>query len=272
MLQRRFLRRALTGAAQLLRTVSSPVRRSHASSDVATVATLPEGAVECGPGELMPALSAAATTTVEETGPLPSCAPDASPDAGELPAGAAAEEPVGAPEPEVTTDDRWREYHQHGLEAARNKRWNWAQRQLEQAIRLAPGSQAREDLETVRTARRCLRLLEKRPRDAATHLLLGRCYFELDMGEDAERQFRRANVLSPGEPAPYYFLALEYCYRGALEEAEKAYQQAAALAEDLPPFSALLAEYQHLAGDDEPSAEPVGGATPLTESEAALPA
>ena len=135
-------------------------------------------------------------------------------------------------------------HHQQGLALARAHRWNWAQRELELAVRAMPQGPAGEDLASVRAVRRQLRVLQKWPRDAQAHLTLGRSYFELGLGEDAEQAFRQASALAPQEPAAYVFLALEYAYRGASAEGERAYAQAQALGADLPPYASVLAECQ----------------------------
>lgn len=137
-------------------------------------------------------------------------------------------------------------HYEQGLSMARAHRWNWAQRELECAARDHPTSPAQDDLISVRAVRRQLRVLQKWPRDAQAYLRLGQAYMELELGEDAEEAFRQVSVLAPEEPAAYYFLALEYAYRGAVADAERIYAQARALAPDLPPWSAILADWQEL--------------------------
>jgi len=90
---------------------------------------------------------------------------------------------------------------------------------------------------SVREVRRQLRVLRKWPRDVPAHLALGRAYFELGLGADAEAIFRRVLTLAPQEPAAPYFLALEYAFRGAWPMAEEHYARARALAPDLPSFA-----------------------------------
>jgi len=128
----------------------------------------------------------------------------------------------------------------------RAHRWNWAQRELERAVRANTDGPARDDLVSVRAVRRHLRILAKWPRDAVVHLELGRCYMELDLGEDAEWAFQWAITLAPRDPAGYYYLALEYCYRGADAEAERVYAEVRSLVETAPPFSVFLAECRAL--------------------------
>lgn len=131
-------------------------------------------------------------------------------------------------------------HHGRGLLMVEAQRWNRAQRELELAVREAPCASASADLASVREVRRQLRVLRKWPRDVTAHLTLGRCYFELGLGAEAEAIFRRVLRLAPGEPAAPYFLALEYAYRGEWEAAERYHARARALAPDLPPLAACL--------------------------------
>ena len=135
-------------------------------------------------------------------------------------------------------------HHREGLRMAEAHRWNWAQRELELATRAVPQGPAAADLASVRDVRRQLRVLQKWPRDAQAHLALGRAYFELGLGADAERVLRQAIALAPAEPAGHLLLALEYAYRGELAAAERSYAEAQARGEGLPPFAALLADLQ----------------------------
>ena len=212
MLQRPLLRRACARVDQFLRTgrfaASPPASRPEPP---ATAATADGSAVGVGQSDRPDALIAPAVPTPPE--------------------------PCEPLEP----------HHRQGLALARAHRWNWAQRALEQAVRISPQGPAADDLASVRAVRRQLRLLQKWPRDAGAHVELGRCYLELDMGEAAAAEFRRVIALAPAEPAAYFYLALEYAYRGALGEAEQAYAQAQARVAGLPPFAALLAEWHSLA-------------------------
>jgi len=131
-------------------------------------------------------------------------------------------------------------HHALGLRMAGAQRWGWAQRALELAAREAPGGPATADLASVREARRQLRVLRKWPRDVPAQLALGRCYFELGLGAEAETLFRRVLDLAPTEAAAPYFLALEYAYRGEWAVAEGYYARACALAPGLPPFAVCL--------------------------------
>ncbi len=149
-------------------------------------------------------------------------------------------------------------HYQQGLRMVTAQRWNWAQRELELAVRAAPDSPAGEDLASVRAVRRHLPALAKWPWDAGVYVELGRCYMELDLGQDAERAFRRAITLAPRDPAAYYYLALEYCYRGADAEAERVYTDARSLVETLPSFAMFLAECRTLGGTAYPTS-PKGG-------------
>ncbi len=164
-----------------------------------------------------------------------------------LPAGIAAAVPgrASAPEwPAAPPPAPLESHHERGLRLAEAHRWNWAQRALEQATRAATdgAAEAAADLASVREVRRQLRVLRKWPRDVPAHLALGRCYFELGLGADAEETFRRVLTLAPDEPAAPCFLALEYAFRGAWPAAEDAYARARALAPELPPFADWLHE------------------------------
>ncbi len=107
------------------------------------------------------------------------------------------------------------------------------------------------DLASVREARRQLRVLRKWPRGVPAHLALGRCYFELGLGAEAEALFRRVLDLAPAEAAAPYFLALEYAYRGEWGVAEGYYARASALAPDLPPFAVFMSEAESPGAGDQ---------------------
>ena len=172
------------------------------------------------PREVEDTAAIPASSTPVTRGLAPSTTPvPVDPDAGEL-----------APEPLAPR-------HAGGLRLAAAQRWSWAQRELELAVREAPGGPAAADLASVREARRQLRVLRKWPRDVPAQLTLGRCYFELGLGAEAEALFRRVLDLAPTEAAAPYFLALEYAYRGEWAVAEGYYARASALAPDLPPFA-----------------------------------
>ena len=161
-----------------------------------------------------------------------------------LPAGVAAPVPgrVSAPEwPAAPPPAPLESHHEQGLRLAAEHRWNWAQRELEQATHAVTDGAA-ADLASVREVRRQLRVLRKWPRDIPAHLALGRYYFELGLGADAEEAFRRVLILAPDEPAAPCFLALEYAFRGEREVAEGYYARARALVPELPPFADWLDE------------------------------
>lgn len=149
-----------------------------------------------------------ASTTPVTRGSAPPAAP------------APAEPAPGEPAPEPLAP-----HHARGLRMVEAQRWNWAQRELELAVR---------------AARRQLRVLRKWPRDVPAQVALGRCYFELGLGAAAEALFRRVLDLAPTEAAAPYFLALEYAYRGEWAVAEGYYAQASALAPDPPPSAVFM--------------------------------
>ncbi len=187
-------------------TATSPMRA--AAIDATSVAVLESGATPCTPIHACNIVAAARSEAVD----APETGPDRSPAAL-------------APQ------------HERGLHLAATHRWNWAQRELEQAARAEVHGPAAADLASVREVRRQLRVLRKWPRDISAHLALGRCYFELGLGTDAEDTFRYVLTLAPAEPTALYFLALEYAFRGAWPTAEEYYTRARALAADLPPFA-----------------------------------
>jgi len=151
------------------------------------------------------------------------------------PAAAAATDPPPAPlDP----------HHREGLHQAAAHCWNRAQRALECAARAAPDGPAAADLASVRAVRRQLRVLAKWPRDVPAHLALGRAYFELGLGPDAEHAFAQAGALAPEAPAPHVLLTLEYVYRGDLAAAERSYAAAQARDADLPPLATIFADLQ----------------------------
>jgi len=159
---------------------------------------------------------------------------------GTAPPGAPAPDAPDAPDAADPAREPLAPHHALGLRMAEDQRWSWAQRELELATREAPGGPATADLASVREARRQLRVLRKWPRDVPAQLALGRCYFELGLGAEAETLFRRVLDLAPTEAEAPYFLALEYAYRGEWAVAEGYYARACALAPGLPPFAVCL--------------------------------
>ncbi len=236
MQQRPLLRRALAHAEHLLHTLrpgASPPAPVPAPAPIA-----PRRGTAClgppAPTTVLPDAQAVADPAEPVTAmPLPAPAPGASP------------LPEECREP----------HHQQGLVHARAHRWHWAQRELEQAVRTRSASPAQADLESVRAVRRQLRLLQKWPRDAHAYLALGRAYFELELGTEAEHAWQQALALAPQEPAAYYLLAFEYLYRGAPAEAERVYAQAQALSPELPSFAAFLADWHALEAEAGGAAE-----------------
>ena len=158
-------------------------------------------------------------------------------------------EQAAAPAP-APRDPQLEQHHEQGLRLVADYRWSQAQRELERAARATPHGPAAMDLASVREVRRQLRVLRKWPRDVPAHLTLGRAYFELGLGADAEAIFRRVLTLAPQEPAAPYFLALEYAFCGVWPVAEEHYAQARALAPDLPPFADWLDAHGATRGGD----------------------
>lgn len=260
MMHRRLLDRALSHAARLARSTVHLARRRPASltpehdstpqkPETFVSAPSPDDSTGCSSPACSTATASTATYRVSSSDPTRGTCqqPDQTSGGGDAVADQLATTDASSSTPEGDEPAPAVAHYERGLAMARAHRWNWAQRELELAARMLSDGPTRTDLETVRAARRYLRALQKHPRDARTRILLGKCYFELDMGEDAEREFRQVLTLAPEEPEPHYFLALEYCYRGMTEEAERYYAQAQSLVEGLPPFSSLLAEYRQVA-------------------------
>ncbi|MHB1005015.1 MAG: tetratricopeptide repeat protein [Chloroflexota bacterium] len=128
----------------------------------------------------------------------------------------------------------------------RQRRWGSAQRSLERLGGERPGSEPTELIAEVRAIRRCLRQLEKRPREAILHVELGRLYFGLELGDDALASFSRAAELEPDLAIAHHLLALEYLYRGNRAAARRECEWAHALEPDLPSFTDLLREFEHV--------------------------
>jgi tetratricopeptide (TPR) repeat protein len=236
MQQRPLLRRALAHADHLLHTL-----RPGASPP----APLP------APAPITPHCGAACPGPPAPTAMLPDAQAATDPAAPVTPMPPAAPAPSSSPLPEECREP----HHQQGLVHARAHRWHWAQRELELAVRTRPASPAQADLESVRAVRRQLRRLQKWPRDAQAYLALGRAYFELELGAEAEHAWQQALALAPQEPAAYYLLAFEYLYRRATAEAERVYAQAQALAPELPSFAAFLADWHALEAEAGGAAE-----------------
>jgi tetratricopeptide (TPR) repeat protein len=125
--------------------------------------------------------------------------------------------------------------------ALRRREWRAAQRPLEAAADEDPASPARADLDGVRRARRALDRLARWPSSADAHLALGVACFELELGEDALREFREVQRLAPRCDEGFALTALEHAYRRAYAPALEAWTRARALNPDLPDFSDVLA-------------------------------
>ena len=128
----------------------------------------------------------------------------------------------------------------------RERRWGPAQRVLEEAVRRGQSGDAGKYLAEVRAIRRCLRQLERRPRDAILHVELGRLYFGLELGDDALASFSRAVELQPDLAVAHHLLALEYLYRGNRAVARRECEWAHAIEPELPSFADLEREFEHI--------------------------
>lgn len=131
----------------------------------------------------------------------------------------------------------------------REHQWGRAQRALERAVRAdGHNREAGQYLSEVRAVRRCLRQLEKWPRDASLHLDLGRLYFGLELGDEALVSLLRAVELNPDLPHAHHLLAMEYLYRGEGESARHHSRRAHQLKLSLPDFEALQREFAAAGG------------------------
>ena len=129
-----------------------------------------------------------------------------------------------------------------------------AQRELEDALRLASDLGVEEDLPVLRAIRRCRRVIQSQPSNAAAHLELGRCYLELDLADEALAELREAARLAPKMAEPHTIMAIEHLYSSRTAEAEEEYELAMAIDSDLPPFSHLMdtLRREHLLAKDHP--------------------
>jgi tetratricopeptide (TPR) repeat protein len=117
--------------------------------------------------------------------------------------------------------------------------WARAQRLLEEVIRQEPDDELSVYLGEVRAVRRTLRQLRRRPRDATLHLELGRLYFGLELGEQAEAEFKRVVTLESTLPEGHFCLALEYLFRDDEFSSRQSHARAVELRPDLPTFESL---------------------------------
>lgn len=125
------------------------------------------------------------------------------------------------------------------LESIRRRQYGRAQRELEQVLRLDPGSGAEDDLRTLRGVRRYQRLIDSQPSNALAHLELGRCYLELDLAPEAMAELQEAARLAPDLAEPHVIMAVEHLYSSRTAEAQEEYEHALSIDPSLPPFSEL---------------------------------
>ncbi|MHB1005611.1 MAG: tetratricopeptide repeat protein [Chloroflexota bacterium] len=126
------------------------------------------------------------------------------------------------------------------------RQWARAQWALERLAGEKRVSEAAQYLAEVRAVRRCLRQLEKWPRDASLYLELGRLYFGLELGDGALEAFSRAADLQPDLALAHHLLALEYLYRGNRAAARRECEWAHAIDPELPSFADLEREFEHV--------------------------
>jgi tetratricopeptide (TPR) repeat protein len=125
-------------------------------------------------------------------------------------------------------------------EQIKRRAWGRAQRALEDAARRDPDCPAALDLTSVRTIRRALRRMARWPSDVEAHLELGRACFDLDLGEDALKEFIAVQRLAPQRYEGFALAALEYLYRGQYTRALSAWTRARELNPELPGLEEVM--------------------------------
>jgi len=115
-----------------------------------------------------------------------------------------------------------------GRAAAQEGRWADALRLLEQARRERPWPDENldADLNEIRAIRRLQQRLAARPNDPLLLVQLGRALMGQEQGDEALECFRRAVAVAPTYAEAHAMIALELHYRGDLEGARVAYEEA----------------------------------------------
>ncbi|HUE76218.1 MAG TPA: tetratricopeptide repeat protein [Chloroflexota bacterium] len=128
-----------------------------------------------------------------------------------------------------------------GLAHGRLGDWRRAHEALERSQHLDPGDATAELLQEVRAVRRWARSVERRPWDVEARVRLAMLLMAWERGDEALEHLRRAVVLKPDWAPAHLYLGLELHYRGDLEEAEQAYEEALRLVPDDETASRYLA-------------------------------
>ena len=105
------------------------------------------------------------------------------------------------------------------------------------------GEEALQLLDDVRAVRRCLRQLDRWPRDPQLHLELGRRYFSLELGDAALDALSQAVALQSDLAEGHVYLALEYLFRGEHELACRCWERAKELNASLPAFDVVREQF-----------------------------
>jgi tetratricopeptide (TPR) repeat protein len=129
------------------------------------------------------------------------------------------------------------------MQHVQRRRWGRAQRVLEAAVREGAGEEALQLLDDVRTVRRCLRQLDRWPRDPQLHLELGRRYFSLELGDEALDALSQAVALQSDLAEGHVYLALEHLFRGEHELACRCWERAKELNPSLPAFDVVREQF-----------------------------
>lgn len=129
-----------------------------------------------------------------------------------------------------------------GLRFISRRQWGRAQRALEELARQDQRCEASAYLAEIRAVRRCLRQLNRRPRDALLHLELGRLYFGLELADEALHEFEQAVQIEPTLAEGHFYLAVEYLFRDEVEAARGALERARELNPSLPDYRTIACQ------------------------------
>ncbi|HUE75875.1 MAG TPA: tetratricopeptide repeat protein [Chloroflexota bacterium] len=111
-----------------------------------------------------------------------------------------------------------------GLAHGRLGDWRRAHNALERAYRLEQSGATADLIQEVRSVRRWLRSVDRRPWDVEARVQLATLLMAWERGDEALEHLRRAVVLKPDWAPAHLYLGLELHYRGQDAEAERAYE------------------------------------------------
>jgi Flp pilus assembly protein TadD len=112
-----------------------------------------------------------------------------------------------------------------GLAHGRLGDWRRSHDALDRSYRLEQGGATAELLQEVRSVRRWLRSVERRPWDVEARVQLATLLMAWERGDEALEHLRRAVALKPDWAPAHLYLGLELHYRGQDAEAERAYEE-----------------------------------------------